>query len=79
MKKKCLSLSLSCLILALADFVFCYLLFHYLSPDGSFGIVFNSIPVKPFVTVLFGVLGVLLLFSSIMSLLVYLIFYRDRN
>lgn len=77
MKKKFFTLSLTCLILSLLDFLFSYRLFHYLRPDGHFGIVFNTIPVKPFVTILFGVLGVLFLFSSIMSIIVYLIFYRD--
>ena len=79
MKKKCNILALCSLALSLAIFVLTYFLFHYLSPDGGFTSVFQDIPAKPFITLFFGVWGVMFLFASVMSVLIGLIFSEKKN
>lgn len=75
MRKKCNTLGLWSCLIALAIFVFTYILFHYLSPDGGFTAVFQETAAKPFVTLLFGIWGVMFLFAGVMSLLVGKLFF----
>lgn len=79
LKKKCNILALCSLALSLAIFVLTYFLFHYLSPDGGFTSVFQETPAKPFITLFFGVWGVMFLFASVMSVLIGLIFSEKKN
>ena len=77
MKKKLIVLSRWSFALAFGIFVFSYMLFHYAGPDGTFTAVYQTVANKPLVTLLFAILGVLLLFSGIMSRLVAHIFFSD--
>ena len=78
MRKKCNTLSLCSFVLALGIFVFSYILYHYMLPDGEFTSVFQTTPGKPVVTLLFGIWGVQFLFASVMSLLVGRIFFKEK-
>ena len=73
MKKKCYLLSLCSFLIALAIYAFTYYLYHYISSDGSFDSVFHGSPAKPFVTLLFGIWGVLHQFAAVMCLLIGII------
>ena len=79
MKKKFALFSLISFGLAVADFVFSYNLYHYLGPDGRFGVFYHAEPLKPYVTLLFSILGVTFLSASILSIVVYLVFFRDKD
>ena len=78
MKHKLQILSRWSFALALGIFVFSYFLFHYTAPGGAFTSVYQTEPGKPLVTLLFSVLGVLFLFSSIMSALIARVFLQRR-
>ena len=78
MKKKCCILSVCSFILALGIFVFTFHLYHHATADCVFSAVWQTIPQKPFITLLFGVWGVTFLFSSVMSLLIGFIFFNDK-
>ena len=79
MRKKWNRLAVCSFAIALVIFVFTYFLYHYFGPDGSFGSVYQETPVKPFVTLLFGIWGVTFLFSSVTSFLVGQIFYTEND
>ena len=70
MKKKCKSLSARCFLLSLLSFAVDYVLFHYVTADGTFTTVFQQQAGKPYVTLYVGILGVLFLFASLLSLLI---------
>lgn len=78
-KKKWYTLGSWSFIISVAIFTFTYFMFHYLGPDGSFGHLYQEEPVKPFVTLLFGIWGVTFLFASVMSFLVGKIFFSDEE
>ena len=78
MKKKWNTLAVWSLVIALAIFLFTYCLFHYMSPAGCFAAAYRETPVKPFVTLLFGVWGVMFLFAAVMSHLVACIFGKKK-
>lgn len=75
MKRKFDKLALWSTLIALVIYAFTYFLYHYLGPDGSFGLVFYENPSKPVVTLLFGVWGVMFQFAGVMSWLVGRIFF----
>ena len=77
-KKKWNTLAVCSFVIALAIFVFTYFLFHHMSADGGFVDEYYELPEKPFVTLLFGVWGVMFLFSSVMSLVVGKIFFSEK-
>lgn len=79
MRKKLGRLSLCCFVLAVAIFVVAYVFYHYFTPEGVFTTVFQSSAGKPFVSILFGMLGVQFLFSGIISLIIRSIFYPNEN
>ena len=78
MKKKCNRLALWSFLLALMIFGVSYVLYHYMLPGGFFTTVWQPVPGKPVVTILLAVLGVLFLFSGILSLLIGHIFYSEN-
>lgn len=78
MRKKCTVLSIWSFALALGIFVFSYILYHYITPDGFFTAVFQTAPGKPLVTLLFCIWGVMFLFAGVMSLLVGHIFFKEK-
>lgn len=65
--------------LALVIYAFSYYLYHYLGPDGSFGTVFQTTPVKPLVTLYCGMWGVLHQFAAVISFMIGLIFFPKDN
>ena len=79
MKNKWNILGLCSLIIALAIFVFTYFLYHHLGPDGTFVSVFRETAEKPFITLLFGIWGVMFLFASVMSFLIGAIFFQKNK
>ena len=79
MRKKLLTLSAWTFVLALVFLATAYFCFHYLT-DAGFTTQWHPEAGKPFVTELIGDMGVLFLFSSIMSLLASRIFCgKDRE
>ena len=69
MKTKFLKFSLVSFILAVLLFILSYYLFHYLTAEGTFSMVWQEEARKPFITNLFAIWGVTHLFASVTSLL----------
>ena len=79
MKKKLLILSAISLLLALLIFIFSYIMYHYLGPDGLWYAEWHPTPGKPYVTLLFAIWGVMFLFSSVMCALIAFIFFPKNK
>lgn len=79
MRKKCFTMAIASFALALVIYAFSYYLYHYLGPDGSFGTVFQTTPVKPLVTLYCGMWGVLHQFAAVISFMIGLIFFPKDN
>ena len=77
-KKNLQRLSLYTFIIAIVVFAINYYFFHFVTDEGL-GFVFHEEAQKPFVADLIGQLGVLLVFSSIISLLASFIFYNEKK
>ena len=75
MRKKCYILALLSFLIALAIYVFTYFLYHFLGPESFSLAVCQDMPAKPFVTLLFGILGVCFHFAGVMCLLIGRIFF----
>ncbi len=73
-KSKLLKLSLACLIIGLAVLAIAYFFFHFVTDEGI-TLTWHPEAGKPFVTDLIGTLGVLLIWSSAMSLISAFIFF----
>ena len=78
MRKKWNILAACSLIIAVAIFAVTYCLFHHMMPDGSFVAAYQTAPAKPFITLLFGVWGVMFLFAAVISLVIGKIFYLKK-
>lgn len=76
MKKKFKKLSLWSFLLSIAIYLLSYFVYHFVTPTGI-TLVWHPEPGKPYVTMLFSMLGVFFTFSSIMSLIVAHIFCED--
>ena len=70
MKKKLLRLSRWSFALALGVFAYSYFIYHYLASDGTITAVYQAAANKPVVTLLFAILGVLFLFTGVLSRLI---------
>lgn len=79
MKKKLILLSRWSFSLALGVFAFSYFLFHHLASDGTITAVYQAAANKPVVTLLFAILGVLFLFTGVLSRLVAHIFFSSEK
>ena len=79
MRKKCRELALWSFVIAPAIYVFTYFLFHYLGPCGKFTAVYHAMPVKPLITMLFGIWGVTFQFAGVMSLLIGRVFFPEED
>lgn len=75
MRKKCFWMAAVSFALALLIYGFTFYLYHYLGPDGSFGTVWQNEPVKPLVTLYFGIWGVMHQFAAVTSFLIGVIFF----
>ena len=76
-KKKCCRLAIVSFALALAIFLFSYILYHHLGPEGI-TVLRRSEPYKPMITWLFAIWGTQFLFAGVMSLLVGSIFFKEK-
>lgn len=74
-KKNLRIFSLWCLILGIVIFIVSYIMFHFLT-DNGFTMEFNEEPGKPFITNMVADLGVLFVFSSIISFMASCIFFK---
>lgn len=79
MRKKIKMLSIVSFISSIVIFLFNYVMFHYMGKDGKFSKEFKKEPEKPFVTLLFGILGTLFLFGSFISSLIAKIIFSDNK
>ena len=77
MKKKCCCLAIWSFVLAFCIFIFSYILYHHLGPDG-FTAIRRSEPYKPMITWLFAIWGTQFLFAGVLSLLVGKIFFKEK-
>ena len=77
-RKKLVLLSIVCLLLALAVFYLDFWIYHYITPEGTVSPVFRQEVGKPLITQLLGNLGVMFLFSSLMSMVLAIIFGKGR-
>ena len=77
MKKKCCRLAFWSFALAFCIFMFSYILYHHLGPEG-FTAIRQTEPYKPMVTWLFAIWGTQFLFAGVMSLLVVHIFFKEK-
>lgn len=74
MKTRFKKLSLVSFVIAVVLFVFSYILFHYLTPEGTFSSLWQLEASKPLVTTLFSIWGVMHLFTAVTSFLVSVFF-----
>ena len=70
--------SLYCLIIGVIIFIISFFMFHFVTDEGIVS-EFQKEAGKPFVANLIGMLGVLLLFTSFISLLISKIFFSEDN
>ena len=80
MRKNLLKFSLIQFIISAVVFIINYFFYHFVTDDGI-TLTFHEEAGKPFVADLIGQLGVLFLFSAIVSLTVAFIFFdkEDKN
>ena len=71
-------MSLWSLVLAVVLFAAAYILFHYMTPEMTFTTTFRTEPGKPLVTEMVAMLGVLFLFSGILSGMIANIFFSEK-
>ena len=76
MKKKLKKLSIISFITSILIFAGSYFMYHFLTPEG-FTLAWHAECGKPFVTELFANLGVLFLFTGIISLMILKIFFSE--
>ena len=76
-RKNLLKLSLITLIIGLCVLAIAYFFFHFITDDGI-TFVWHPEAGKPFVTDLIGQFGVLFLWSSAMSLILALVFFKKE-
>ena len=77
-RKNLLKLSLITLIIGLLVLVIPYFFFHFVTDEGI-TLTWHPEAGKPFVTDLIGIFGVLFLWSSAMSLIIALVFYKKEK
>lgn len=77
-KNKFLKLSLYSLIASIVTFIINYFFFHFVTDDGI-SLTWQEEAGKPFVANLIGILAVLFLFASVMSLFIAIIFYSNKQ
>lgn len=75
--KKLLKLSLVTLIIAVSLFIIDFYFFHFVTDDG-FTLTYHEEAGKPFISNLIGNLGILFLFTSIISFIIRQIFYKKN-
>ena len=79
MRKNFLTLSKHSFIWAIILFVVSYFMFHYMTADLTFTTVFHEEPCKPVITTMMGNLGVMFLFSGIITRMIANIFFPKEK
>ena len=77
-KKELLKLSWITAIIGVAILLISYFCFHYVTDEGI-TLVWHPEAGKPYVTILIGIFGVLFMWTSAMSLLLGLVFAKDKE
>ncbi len=77
-RKKFFNLSLITLIIGIVVLAIAYFFFHFVT-DSGITLILQEEAGKPFVTQLIGTFGVLFLFASAMSLIIWLIFFDKEK
>ncbi|MBO5357131.1 MAG: hypothetical protein J6A95_05115 [Clostridia bacterium] len=77
-RKNLLKLSLITLIIGLLVLAIAYFFFHFVTDEGI-TLTWHPEAGKPFVTDLIGIFGVLFLWSSAMSLISALVFFKKEK
>ena len=78
MKKNFLTLSLITAIISVVVFALAFFIFHYVT-DAGITFIYHAEAEKPFVANMVGIFGVLSLFTSLISLLIAFIFYKEEK
>lgn len=78
MRSKLNILSIVSFVIAFGIFLLSFYIYHFIRSDFGFTFIYKATPDKPYIVLLFGILGVLFLFSSIMSLVVKNIFFSEK-
>ena len=78
MRKKCNILAACSFAIAIGIYAFTYFLFHYVGPDGQILSVYQETACKPYITLFFGIWGVMFQFAAVMSLLIGRIFFSEK-
>lgn len=79
MRKKFITLSNRSFLWALGIFVLSFLIYHYITPEGTITLVSQNQPGKPMVTELFAIWGVMFLFSGVVCRMIANIFYPKNH
>ena len=77
-KKELLKLSWITAIIGVVVLLISYFCFHYVTDEGI-TLVWHPEAGKPYVTILIGIFGVLFMWTSAMSLLLALMFAKDKE
>ena len=77
-KKNFLKLSLYSFISGIVVFIINYFFYHFVTDEGI-SLTWQEEPGKPFVANLIGILAVLLVFASIISLFISFIFFKEQE
>ena len=78
MRSRLNKLSIASFVIAFCIFLLSFYIYHFVRTDFSFTFIYKATPDRPYIVLLFGILGVLFLFSSIMSLVVKKIFFSEK-
>ena len=77
-KKNFLKLSLYTFVSGMLVFIINYFFYHFVTDEGI-TLIWHEEPGKPFVANLIGILAVLLIFASILSLFISFIFFKEQE
>lgn len=77
-KKNFQKLSLITLITGLIILIISYFTFHFVTDEGI-TLTWHPEAGKPYVTILIAIFGVLFIFSSTLSFIISLVFFKENN
>lgn len=77
-KKNIQKLSLITLIIGLIILIISYFTFHFVTDEGI-TLTWHPEAGKPYVTILIAIFGVLFIFSSAISFIISLVFFKEDN
>lgn len=77
-KKNFQKLSLITLVIGLIILIISYFTFHFVTDEGI-TLTWHPEAGKPYVTILIAIFGVLFIFSSAISFIISLVFFKEDN